>query len=86
MTNLVCARHAGCGRGYFSPSAAQALVLIHPTVTMTMIKLFSCTPVLGYRKTWLAADVRYQCNDSSWLDLAISTISVIIIFTIGLPC
>ncbi len=53
---------------------------------MTMIKLFSCTPVLGYRKTWLAADVRYQCNDSSWLDLAISTISVIGIFTIGLPC
>jgi hypothetical protein len=29
--------------------ASQALVLIHPTVTMTMIKLFSCTPVLGYK-------------------------------------
>jgi len=29
--------------------ASQALVLIHPTVTMTMIKLFSCTPILGYK-------------------------------------
>lgn len=29
--------------------ASQALVLIHPTVTMTMIKLFSCTSIFGYQ-------------------------------------
>ena len=65
--------------------ASQALVLIHPTVTMTMIRLFSCTPVLGYRREWLRADVRYQCFDSSHWVFAIVAISVIFIFTVGLP-
>ena len=65
--------------------ASQALVLIHPTVTMTMVKLFSCAAVLGYQREWLKADVRYQCMDGPWWTFASVSISMIGIFTIGLP-
>ena len=60
-------------------------MFIHPNVTMTMFSMFSCLPIFGYTKPWLKIDVRYQCLDRSWFMFCIVSVTVIMVFTLGLP-
>lgn len=59
------------------------LFLIYPGVSSTVLRLYICKNVFG--KHYLLTDVRVECYTETWTYFAYSSISLVILYPIGIP-
>lgn len=62
---------------------SQFLLLIHPAVSLRMMRVFVCLEIEG--EWWLAADLSLPCFDQRWTMHALVAAVIIALFTFGLP-
>ena len=60
-----------------------SLFMIYPAVSSNVLRLYVCTDIDG--TSWLLTDLRVQCYTSQWKTYAFASLSLVLLYPIGIP-